>query len=172
MIFQQWGLFETNSCLRKLPSSFLFSHSLLSPSFPSSILNQIPLSFCPLLSLSSYLVVFPKMSMCVGWRIHGFTFPLMLLYHDSYRPLSHSIPNHFFDCGFPGRRDLDCTSIVLWPTNNTLASVICKFISGIPHHPLFCVTHFSLECSNIYNLTVGALCLLGNPCHPILKPVR
>ena len=43
-----------------------------------------------------------------------------------------------------------------------MASVIWRFTSGLPHHPLFQVTHFALKCSNIYNLTVGALRLLGN----------
>jgi hypothetical protein len=110
MVLQQWGLFETNSLLQKFPSTFLFSHSLLSPSFPS---YQIPLSFSPLLSLSGYLVIFMKMSNCVGWQTHGFTFALMLLYHDSNRPLPHSISSHFFDRRFPGKQSLDCTSIVM-----------------------------------------------------------
>jgi hypothetical protein len=58
------------------------------PSFPSSILNQIPVSFSHLLSLSGYLVVFPKMSQCAHWQTHGFTFALVLLYRDSNRPLA------------------------------------------------------------------------------------
>jgi hypothetical protein len=60
----------------------------IGPSFPSSILDQIPLSFSPLLSLSRYLVVFPKMSQCPRWPTQGFTFSLMLLYHDSNQPLA------------------------------------------------------------------------------------
>jgi hypothetical protein len=60
----------------------------IGPSFPSSILNQIPVSFSPLLSLSGYLVIFPKMSQCTRWQTHGFTFALVLLYRDSDRPLA------------------------------------------------------------------------------------
>jgi hypothetical protein len=60
----------------------------IGPSFPSSILNQIPVCFSPLLSLSRYLVVFPKMSQCACWRTHRFTFALVLLYRDSDRPLA------------------------------------------------------------------------------------
>jgi hypothetical protein len=171
IILQQWGLFETNSLVQKFPSTFLFSHSLLSPSFPSSILNRIPLYFSPLLSLSGYLVVFPKMSNYAGWRTHRFTFLLMILYHGSDRPLPHSIHSHFFDHGFPGRWALDCTSIVFLPKNNTQTSAIYKLTVGLPHHPLFYVTHFSLKSYEPYNLTVGASRLLGNPCQLILKLV-
>jgi hypothetical protein len=94
--------------------------------------NFPPLSFSPLLSLSGYLVVFRKMSKCAGWRIHAFTFPLMLLYHESDRPLPHSILNHFFDRGFPTRRAQDCASIVLRPTNNTRSSPIYKLTTKFP----------------------------------------
>ena len=50
-------------------------------------------------------------------------------------------------------------------------STIYKLIVGLPHHPLFRVTHFSLKSYDTYNLTVGASRLLENPCHPILKLV-
>jgi hypothetical protein len=51
-------------------------------------------------------------------------------------------------------------------------SAIYKLTVGLPHHPLFRVTHFALKSSETYNLTVGASRLLGNPCHPSLKLVR
>jgi hypothetical protein len=94
--------------------------------------NFPPLSFSPLLSLSGYLVVFQKMSKCLGWWIHTFTFPLMLLYHESDRPLLHSILNHFFDCGFLARRAQDCASIIPRPTNNTQSSMLYKLTTKIP----------------------------------------
>jgi len=136
------------------------------------MLNQIPISFSPLLSLSGYLVIFPKMSNCAGWWTHGFTFALVLLYHDSNRLLPHSIPSHFSDRGFPSRWALDCTTDVMWFANNTLTSAIYKFTTKLSHHTLFCVTQFALKISETYNLTVRFSCLLGNPCHPILKLVR
>jgi hypothetical protein len=40
MVLQQWGFFETNSRLRKLPSAFLFSHSFIPSSFFSWLLNH------------------------------------------------------------------------------------------------------------------------------------
>jgi hypothetical protein len=40
MVLQQWGFFETNSRLRKLPSAFLFSHSFIPSSFSSWLLNH------------------------------------------------------------------------------------------------------------------------------------
>jgi hypothetical protein len=40
MVLQQWGFFETNSRLRKLPSAFLFSHSFIPCSFSSWLLNH------------------------------------------------------------------------------------------------------------------------------------
>jgi hypothetical protein len=49
-----------------------------------------------------YLVVFPKMCRRTGWQTHRFTFPLMLLYHESNRPLPHSMLSHFFDHDFSG----------------------------------------------------------------------
>jgi hypothetical protein len=40
MVLQQWGFFETNLRLRKLPSAFLFSHSFIPCSFSSWLLNR------------------------------------------------------------------------------------------------------------------------------------
>ena len=56
MVLQQRGLFETNSRLQKLPSTFLFSHSFIPCSFSFLLLSHF----------------FPKMSCCAGWRIHAF----------------------------------------------------------------------------------------------------
>jgi hypothetical protein len=89
----------------------------IGPSFPSSILNQILVSFSPLLYLSGYLVILLKISKCVGWQTHEFTFALVILYRDSDQSISHSIPSHFYDHKFHGSRALDCTCIV---------SVTCK----------------------------------------------
>jgi len=62
------------------------------------------------------------------------------------------------------------TSIVLWPTNNTQTSAIYKLTVGLPHRPLFYVTHYAFKFSKRYNLIVGASHLLGKPCHPIFYP--
>jgi hypothetical protein len=51
-------------------------------------------------------------------------------------------------------------------------SAIYKLTAGLPHHPLFRGTHFALKSSETYNLTLGKSRLLGNHCHPSLKPVR
>ena len=40
MVLQQWGLFETNSRLRKFPSAFLFSHSFIPCSFSFWLLSH------------------------------------------------------------------------------------------------------------------------------------
>jgi len=40
MVLQQWGFFETNSRLQKLPSTFLFSHSFIPCGFSSWLLNH------------------------------------------------------------------------------------------------------------------------------------
>jgi hypothetical protein len=109
----QWGFqsicnkYTTPKTYRKYLArkwNIYYRFEYISPYFPSSILNQIPVSLFPLLSPSCYLVVLLKMSSCAGWRTHGFTFSLVLLYRDSDRPLPHSIPSHIFDRGFPGRR--------------------------------------------------------------------
>jgi hypothetical protein len=94
--------------------------------------NCPPLSFFSLLSLSGYLVIFWKMSRCAGWQIHVFRFPLMLLYHESNRPLLHSIFNNFLDRRFPGRRAQHCVSIVPLPANNTWTSLIYKLTTKFP----------------------------------------
>jgi hypothetical protein len=39
MVLQQWGFFETNSRLQKLPSTFMFSHYFIPCSFSSWLLN-------------------------------------------------------------------------------------------------------------------------------------
>jgi hypothetical protein len=54
MVLQQWGLFETNSRLRKFPSTFLFSHS-----------------FILVVSLFGYLVVFFRK--CLAAWVSRFT---------------------------------------------------------------------------------------------------
>ena len=112
------------------------------------------------------------MSRCAGWRTHGFTFLLMLLYHKSDWLLPHSILSHFFNHEFPGWKAQNCASIVLCPTNNTQSSAIYKLTAGLSHHALFRVTHFSLKSSETYNLTFGKSRLLGNHRHPSLKLVR
>jgi hypothetical protein len=93
----------------------------------------------------------------------------MLLYHESDRPLPHSILSHFFDRRFPGRRAQHCASIVLRPTNNTRSSAIYKLTVELRHHALFRVTHFAVKSSETYNLTVGPSRLLSITCDPILK---
>jgi hypothetical protein len=60
----------------------------IGPYLPSCILDQIPVSFSPLLSLSRYLVISLKMSQCTFWLTHGFTIALVILYHDSDQPLA------------------------------------------------------------------------------------
>jgi hypothetical protein len=82
------------------------------------------------------------------------------------------MPRHFSDREFLGRRALYCTSIVLWPANNTQTSAIYKFVAALPHHTLFHDTQFAHESSETCNLTFGSSRLLGNYCHPILKPLR
>jgi len=70
----------------------------------------------------------------------------LCLYISQLEPTtSHSMPRHFLGRGFPGRRPLYCTSIVLWPTNNTRTSSIYKFIVALPHHTMFRDTQFSHE---------------------------
>jgi hypothetical protein len=58
MVLQQWGFFETNSCLRKLPSAFLFSHSFIPSSFSSWLLNHFSPGKMPC-SVASWIHVFP-----------------------------------------------------------------------------------------------------------------
>jgi hypothetical protein len=65
---------------RKWNIYYIFEY--ISPCFPSSVHNQILVSLFPLLSPSCYLVVLPKMSSCVVWRTHGFTFALVILLHN------------------------------------------------------------------------------------------
>jgi hypothetical protein len=65
-----------------------FRFEYIGPSFACSILDQIVVSFSPLLSLSRYLVIFLKMFQCMCWPTHGFTFFLVLLYCDSDQPLA------------------------------------------------------------------------------------
>jgi hypothetical protein len=87
----------------------------IGPYFPSSILDQIVVSFSPLLSLSLYLVVFLKM-----WL----------------RPTSsHSMPRNFADHEFSDTRALYWTSIVPSPVNNTQNSATGFKIGwqGFPH---------------------------------------
>jgi hypothetical protein len=72
------------------------------------------------------------MSRCAGWQTHGFTFIVMLLYHESDRRLPHSILSHFLDRGFPGWRAQNCASIVLCPPNNTRSSAIYKLTGRLP----------------------------------------
>jgi len=73
----------------------------IGPSFPSSILNEIPVCFSTLLSVSRYLAVFffSKKSQCalVDAPIH--------ICARAFIPwlwptTSHSMPNHFSDRGF------------------------------------------------------------------------
>ena len=112
------------------------------------------------------------MSSCAGWQTRGFTFALVLLYRDSDRPLPHSIPIHFYVRIFLGKRALYCTSIVMWPANNTQTSAIYKLNAALPHYTLFHDTQFAHESSETCNLTFGSSRLLGNYCHPVLKPLR
>jgi hypothetical protein len=85
----------------------------IGPSFPSSILNQILVSFSPLLSLSRYLVIFSEnvsMHALADSQVHI----CARAFISRLRPTaSHSMPSHFSDHRFPGRRALYCTSIVL-----------------------------------------------------------
>jgi len=78
---------------------------------------------------------------------------------------------HFSDRGLLVRRALYFTSIVLWPANNTQTSAIYKFTATLPHHTIFCDTHFSHKSSE-GNSTFGSSRLLGNYFHPILKPLH
>jgi hypothetical protein len=81
------------------------------------------------------------------------------------------MPRHFSNQEFLGKRDLYCTSIVLWPANNTQTSAIYKFTSAHPHHTLFHDTQFAHEIFETYNLTFGSSRLLGNYCHPVFNPL-
>jgi hypothetical protein len=59
MVLQRWCFFETNSRLRKLPSTSLFSHSFIPSSFSSWLLNRF----------------FPTMHCFAASRIQAFSFP-------------------------------------------------------------------------------------------------
>jgi hypothetical protein len=132
--------------------------ALLTP-IPASE-NFPPLSFFPLLSLSGYLVIFRKMSRCAGWRIHVFRFPLMLLYHESDRPLPRSIFNNFLDRGFPGRRAQHCVSIV---------SPACKQHPDFPD--LQIDNQIPLSFSPLLSLS-GYLVIFLNMSHAFISRVR
>jgi len=74
---------------------------------------------------------------------------LMILYHDFYQPLPHSILGHYFHRWFLTKPSQHCASIVPRPTKNNQSSTIYKLTTEIHHYSLFSVTHFESNFGDI-----------------------
>jgi hypothetical protein len=113
-------------------------------------------------------------SCLMGSYCHPILKPLCLLsiflhFLESLSRLQfHTYPNFSLTDSRTGRVHFQCSLTYKYPP----ASAIYKSTCGLLHHPLFYVTHYALKSSDQYNFTIGASRLLGNPCHPILNPIR
>jgi hypothetical protein len=108
-----WLYYPFRVFISNIMECYLHVVGLVRPQNIQSSIMKILISLFPVLHISCQLFIFPKNSSCAGWWTCGFTFSLVLLYHDSDHLLPHSMSNHCFDNKFPGRWALDFTSIVL-----------------------------------------------------------